>query len=72
MAAAPGGAPRGVRADDEVLVDLALAKAHDISTDDEITLAGQSFSVVGISEDTSMWVAGLMFFSKSAVGEARS
>lgn len=73
--AGTGGGPwrlaegRGVRAEDEVVVDLALAKAHGLSTGDEITAAGRDFTVVGISEGTSMWAAGLMFFSKSAVGE---
>ena len=70
-----GGGPwrlaegRGIRADDEVVVDLALAKAHDLSRGEEITVAGRDFDVVGISEGTSMWAAGLMFFSKSAVGD---
>ena len=70
-----GGGPwrlaegRGVRTDNEAVVDLALAKTHNISTGDELTVAGRDFSVVGISEGTSIWAAGLMFFSKRATGE---
>lgn len=70
-----GGGPwdlaegRGVRADDEVVVDRALAETHDISVGDEISVAEGDFSVVGISEGTSMWAAGLMFARKDAVEE---
>jgi putative ABC transport system permease protein len=70
-----GGGPwrlaegRGVRTDNEAVVDLALAKTHNISTGDELTVAGRDFSVVGISEGTSIWAAGLMFFSKRATGD---
>ena len=68
-----GGGPwklaegRGVRKDDEVVVDLALARAHDVAPGDEITVAGRKFEVVGISEGTSMWAAGMMFAKKGAV-----
>jgi putative ABC transport system permease protein len=70
-----GGGPwdltegRGVRADDEVVVDRALAKTHDISVGDEISVGERDFTVVGISEGTSMWAAGLMFARKDAVEE---
>ncbi|MEW6636516.1 MAG: ABC transporter permease [Actinomycetota bacterium] len=68
-----GGGPwelaegRGVRADDELVVDRALAETHDISVGDEISVGERDFAVVGISEGTSMWAAGLMFARKDAV-----
>ena len=67
-----GGGPwelskgRGVRADDEVVVDRALAKTHDISVGDDLSIGERDFTVVGISEGTSMWAAGLMFVRKDA------
>ena len=70
-----GGGPwdlaegRGVRADDELVADRALAETHDISVGDEITVGEKDFTVVGISEGTSMWAAGLMFARKDSVGE---
>jgi putative ABC transport system permease protein len=60
---------RGVRADDEVVVDRALAKTHDISVGDELSMGERGFTVVGISEGTSMWAAGLMFVRKDAAEE---
>jgi len=70
-----GGGPwelsagRGVRADDEVVVDRALAKTHDISVGDKLSIGEKDFTVVGISEGTSMWAAGLMFVRKDAAQE---
>jgi len=70
-----GGGPwelskgRGVRVDDEVVVDRALAKTHDISVGDELSVGERDFTVVGISEETSMWAAGLMFVRKDAAEE---
>ncbi|HET7271998.1 MAG TPA: ABC transporter permease [Rubrobacter sp.] len=70
-----GGGPwelskgRGVRADDEVVVDRALAKAHDVAVGDELSVGEKDFTVVGISEGTSMWAAGLMFVRKDAAEE---
>ena len=70
-----GGGPwelsegRGVRADDEAVVDRALAEAHGISIGDELSIGERDFTVVGISEGTSMWAAGLMFVRKDAAEE---
>jgi len=70
-----GGGPwelskgRGVHADDEVVVDRALAKTHDISVGDELSIGERDFTVVGISEGTSMWAAGLMFVRKDSAEE---
>ena len=70
-----GGGPwelaegRDVRADDDVVVDHALAKTHNISLGDELSIGERDFSVVGISEGTSMWAAGLMFVRKDAAQE---
>jgi len=70
-----GGGPwelsegRGVRSDEEEVVDRALAKAHDISVGDELSIGKWDFTVVGISEGTSMWAAGLMFVRKDAAQE---
>ena len=70
-----GGGPweltegRGVRADDEAVVDRALAEAHGISIGDELSIGERDSTVVGISEGTSMWAAGLMFVRKDAAEE---
>jgi putative ABC transport system permease protein len=70
-----GGGPwelsegRDVRDGDEAVVDRALAKAHDISVGDKLTIGERDFTVVGISEGTSMWAAGLMFVRKDAAQE---
>ena len=48
------------------MVDRALAKAHDILVGDKLTIGERDFTVVGISEGTSMWAAGLMFVRKDA------
>lgn len=70
-----GGGPwklsagRGVQSDDEVVVDRALAQAHDIFVDEELSIGERDFTVVGISEGTSMWAAGLMFVRKDAAQE---
>ena len=70
-----GGGPwelsqgRGVRAGDEVVVDSALAKAHGLALGDELSVGEKDFTVVGISEGTSMWAAGLMFVRKDAAQE---
>ena len=67
-----GGGPwelsegRDVRDGDEAVVDRAVAKAHNISVGDELTIGERGFTVVGISEGTSMWAAGLMFVRKDA------
>ena len=67
-----GGGPwelsegRDVRDGDEAVVDRALAKAHNISVGDKLSIAERDFTVVGISEGTSMWAAGLMFVRKDA------
>src|SRR5215208_4507483 len=67
-----GGGPwelsegRDVRDGDEAVVDRALAKTHNISVGDELTIGERDFTVVGISEGTSMWAAGLMFVRKDA------
>lgn len=70
-----GGGPwklsagRGVQADDEVVVDRALAQAHGILVGDRLSIGERDFSVVGISEGTSMWAAGLVFVRKDAAEE---
>jgi putative ABC transport system permease protein len=70
-----GGGPwdlaegRGVRANDELVADRALAETHDISVGDELSVGERDFTVVGISEGTSMWAVGLIFARKDAVGE---
>src|SRR5215203_560290 len=70
-----GGGPwelskgRGVHADDEVVVDGALAKTHAILVGDELSIGERDFTVVGVSEETSMWAAGLMFVRKDAAEE---
>jgi putative ABC transport system permease protein len=73
-----GGGPwnysegRGVERDDEVVVDEALARTHNINGGDRITPLGREFSVVGQSDGTSMWAASLLFVRKSALEEMLS
>jgi len=70
-----GGGPwelsegRGVWAEDEMVVDRALAKTHAILVGDELSIGERDFTVVGVSEGTSMWAAGLMFVRKDAAAE---
>ena len=70
-----GGGPwdlaegRDAETDDELVADRALAETHNISVGEEISVGERDFTVVGISEGTSMWAAGLMFVRKDAAEE---
>jgi putative ABC transport system permease protein len=50
-----------------VVVDAVLAKEHNIVPGDKLTLQGKQFTVVGLSNGTSMWAASLMFVRKDAL-----
>lgn len=52
---------------DQVVVDAVLAGEHNIGLGDKLTLEGKEFTVVGLSDGTSMWAASLMFVSKDAL-----
>lgn len=68
-----GGGPwemangRDVQSDSEIVVDYALARTHGIALDDEVTLLGRTFTVVGFSNGSSMWAASLLFARAAAV-----
>lgn len=49
------------RADDEVVLDAALADRHGVRVGDRFGLMGQTFSVVGLSAGTTTWMLGYVF-----------
>jgi putative ABC transport system permease protein len=58
------GAP--VKADDEVVIDRALAQQHGIKLGDKFDILGRGFRVVGLSEGTRSWMLGYIFVSFDA------
>lgn len=64
---AQGGGPWALRegrlpgADDEVVLDAALADRHDVHVGDTFGLMGQTFRVVGLSAGTTTWMLGYVF-----------
>lgn len=65
--AAQGGGPWKIAegtapdADDEVVVDRVLADQHGISVGLALTILDQQFTVVGLSDDTSLWIGSYVF-----------
>ena len=57
---------RTVERDDEVVVDAVLAEQHDLDIGDDLELFGTSRQVVGLSEQTRSWMAGLVFVTHKA------
>lgn len=57
---------RPVASDDEVVVDAVLADEHGVSIGDDLELFGTSLRVVGLSEQTRSWMAGLVFVTHDA------
>jgi putative ABC transport system permease protein len=67
-----GGGPWGLaagrtpQADDEVVFDRTLAGQHDIALGDVVDVMGHSFTVVGLSDGTTSWMASYFFVQKTA------
>jgi putative ABC transport system permease protein len=65
--AAEGGGPwnlaqgRPPEADDEVVVDRVLADQHGISIGSALRILDQQFTVVGLSDETSLWIGSYVF-----------
>jgi putative ABC transport system permease protein len=69
LGAGPWALARGrePRSDDEVVVDRVLARRHGIKIADTMVLSGKTFTVVGLSDQSSSWSSSYVFARKSAV-----
>lgn len=63
------GAGRAPESDDEVVFDRVLAGQHEIELGTAVDIMGQSFTVVGLSEGTTSWMASFFFMRQSAAEE---
>lgn len=67
-----GGGParlaegREPRADDEAVLDRALAQRHELVLGDRFELTGSRYTIVGLSEGTTSWMTGFLFIRRSA------
>lgn len=67
-----GGGPwrladgRDVTADEEAVVDRALARRYGLALGDGFDLMGRHFTIVGLSEGTTSWMTSFIFVRKSA------
>jgi putative ABC transport system permease protein len=67
-----GGGPwqissgRAPERDDEVVFDRVLAQRHDFQLGTAVEIMGQTFTVVGLSEGTTSWMASFFFIRKPA------
>lgn len=67
-----GGGPwnlvegREPRTDDEMVLDRVLAKLHAIGLGDKLPVLNRTFTVVGLSADTSTWMMSFMFVRQTA------
>ncbi len=52
--------------DSEVVLDRVLAERHGIEVGTTVTIIGQDFTVVGLSEGTATWMTSFLFVRKSA------
>jgi len=59
-------AGRRVAGDDEVVIDRTLADQHGVEVGERIDIAGRSFRVAGLSEDTRSWMSSFVFVSPAA------
>ena len=57
---------RTARDTDEVVVDQVLANEHGLGVGDDLQLLGRRLRIVGLSQDTRSWMAGLVFVSHAA------
>ena len=60
------GEGRAPQTDAEVVIDRVLAKRHDLRIGDGFTVMGKDFTIVGLSEGTSSWMASFFFIRISA------
>lgn len=71
--ASQGGGPwnlakgREPEADDEVVVDRVMANQHEIAVGSALTIFDQQFTVVGLSDGTSLWIGSYVFARADAV-----
>lgn len=71
--AGQGGGPwmlaegRVPETDDEVVIDRVLADQHGISIGSALTILDQQFTVVGLSDETSLWIGSYVFARAEAV-----
>lgn len=67
-----GGGPwklvagREPQTDQELVFDRVLADKHGIHVGDTVTVLGQDFRVVGLSDGTTSWMSSFLFVRKSA------
>jgi putative ABC transport system permease protein len=59
-------AGRTAESPDEVVVDQVLAEEHSLGLGDDLTLLGRRMRIVGLSDDTRSWMAGLVFVTHEA------
>jgi putative ABC transport system permease protein len=63
------GKGRNLGADDEIVVDAAMAKDHGVRVGDHLQLMGRSFRVVGLSSGTAGFMATYMFVTHAATDQ---
>lgn len=67
-----GGGPWSMAAghipedDDEIVLDWVMADDHDLAIGDTIEILDEEFTIVGLSNDTSSWMANFFFITKEA------
>ncbi len=72
-----GGGPwnliegREPHADDEMVLDRVLAEPHGIAPGDKLPVLNRTFTVVGLSADTSTWMMSFMFVRQTAAESLR-
>jgi len=55
--------------DDEIVLDWVMADEHGLHIGDEIEILDEEFTIVGLSQDTSSWMANFFFIEKEAAEE---
>lgn len=60
------GAGRTLQTDDEILLDTWLAWHSGVQVGDDVSLFGQTFTVVGLTRETSSWMSPYVFVSLPA------
>jgi putative ABC transport system permease protein len=65
-----GGGPWALKAgrlpgdDDEVVLDGVMAETHDLELGDTLEILDEEFTVVGLSDGTTSWMASFIFLEK--------
>lgn len=74
--ATPFGAPwdigegRDVAGDDEILLDTWLAQRSGVAVGDEVEVLGRTFTVVGLTRETTSWMSPYIFVSLDAAASS--